>query len=685
MDMPPAAPQQHEPAAPIRIAVVLRNRLLRPSAAQKTLSASAKPFRILAERPAGLIFLPLLAVALWALTHPYPGIVGDAGVYIGRALADLDPAGVGRDMMFVHDGQSRFSLFPFLLDHLVATLGTQRTGLLLGLLAMAAWIAALARFADGYVAKPFIAIVVIFVAVLPTGYGTPWRFNFSEVLAVPRPFAEALVLAALAGLAHGRIWRGLCCLVAATLIHPLMALAGWGVFALVLSREDRRWCAAFVGAALLLGIGAAAGLPLLHRLAIVMDPDLKAFALSRSPLLFPSAWPLGYSGPMLAEAASLAIAASLVSGRRRLVLLAAILVGTGGIAAQALFGDHFSLLLVIQAQLWRMAWLMAALGSAALAFSALALWRQGPHGHVVLALLAAAWLTSETPEGAALFACAAVAVHLLGRRLNLPVTWAGAWLFWSIASLLALVLNVHYVIGYAGFMARIPADAPHGISYFWTRRYIAFPILALVLLLAFTRRAPRLAGGLLGVTAIFLCAAGFRFWDDRRPFQKLIDTAAHPPALMQVIASRPGEILWVDGLTEAWYLAGRPQWGSPQQGVSTVFSSELARKWRARMQFLIGEGLADKSAIVTVDIPSASDLPRLTKDNVGRLCARPDAPAWIVAPINQDTIIPPGLAAHEWRLPQPNFRMTEEPHYYAWQRIDAYAILACPRGAPELR
>lgn len=32
---------------------------------------------------------------------------------MGRALADLDPNGVGRDLMFVHDGQFGFSLFRY--------------------------------------------------------------------------------------------------------------------------------------------------------------------------------------------------------------------------------------------------------------------------------------------------------------------------------------------------------------------------------------------------------------------------------------------------------------------------------------------------------------------------------------------------------------------------------------------
>ncbi|QXX75210.1 hypothetical protein MHY1_02029 [Methylovirgula sp. HY1] len=638
----------------------------------------------MAERPIGLICLPLIALALWVLTQAYQGIVGDASVYIGRALADLDPTGVGRDMMFVDDGQSRFSIVPLLLDRLVAAFGTNTTSLLLAYTSMLAWIAALAAFAGRYVQKPFIAIVVIFVAVLSTGYGAPLRFHFAEVLAVPRPLAEALVLAALAGLASGRTWLGFAALFLASLVHPLMALAGWAIFALVLSYEDRRWRFAFVAAAALILIGAAAGMPVLHRLFTAMDPDLKAFAEYRSPHLFPTLWPIGFVGPILAQAASLAIAASFVDGRRRLILIAAILAGIGGIAAQAIFADHFSLLLVVQVQLWRLAWITAALGGAALAFCALALWRDGPRSHAVLALLALAWLTPTTPIPAGLFAGSALALHFLGRRRDLPFTWTGAAFMWGIACLVALVLNIHYLAGYIDFIARLPPAAPRSGRYFWVERYVAFPILGLVLVLAFTRKS-RLAAGVLALAAFCLCVAAFGSWDDRSAFQKMIDAGKHPPTLAQAIASRPGEILWVDGLAEAWYLAGRPQWASPEQGVSTIFSATLAHDWRARMRFLIAEGLAAKNGIATIKTASTADLPRLTKANVTHLCARPDAPAWIVAPVNKDTIIPPGLGTHEWHLPQPNFRMTEEPHNYAWHRIDAYAILACAHDAPKQR
>jgi hypothetical protein len=54
---------------------------------------------------------PLIAYSVFLLSRPYPGIVQDAYIYMGRALADLDPDGIGRDLMFVHDGQFGFSLF----------------------------------------------------------------------------------------------------------------------------------------------------------------------------------------------------------------------------------------------------------------------------------------------------------------------------------------------------------------------------------------------------------------------------------------------------------------------------------------------------------------------------------------------------------------------------------------------
>ncbi|MGO9004743.1 MAG: hypothetical protein ACLQIQ_00770, partial [Beijerinckiaceae bacterium] len=593
----------------------------------------------------GTIFLPVVAAAIWALAHPYPGIVGDASLYIGRALADLDPQGLGQDLLFAHDGQSRFSIYPILVKWLVIAFGTDRAALTLVVSSMFLWVMALAVLARRFLSLRRVWVVIVFVAVLPVNYGAPLRFGFSEMIAVPRPVAEALVLLALAAFAYGRTYLTFAILVAATLIHPLMALAGWTAVGLALGLEDRRWWIA-AGAGIFIVISAAIlGVPLFDRLVTAIAPDIKAFAASRSPLLFPTLWPIAFLGPIITQIVTIAIAASLFRGRQRRLLLAATAVGLFGIGVQALFGDVLSSLLVIQAQCWRMAWLTAAIGSFALALCALELWRRDATGGIVLALLTMSWLTSDEPGLAALCGAAALTLHCTKDRFAWPVSQLSVRVVWAVACLVALLATLHYFIAYADFLAQLPAEAPHGIGYFWNKRYIAFPICAFALAVMLPQRHSRVLWGCRCGVAALLVAAVVWLWDDRTTLQRMVDTQDHPPALMHAIAGRPGSVLWIGGLQEAWYLTGRPQWASPQQGVAAVFSRDLAIAWRDRMSFLRDEGLADRNVLSSLAIPSSADLAHLSEAGVTHLCARPDAPAWIIAPLEKGAQPPAGRQA----------------------------------------
>ncbi|HEY0144983.1 MAG TPA: hypothetical protein VGB93_02255 [Methylovirgula sp.] len=625
----------------------------------------------------GGVVLCLIAIALWTLTHPFQGIAGDTNVYIGRALADLNPTGVGRDMMFVDDGQSRFSLFPFLLDHLVAALGTQTTVMMLAILAMVAWTSALAFFARHYVGWRFVPVVLIFVAVLPTFYGSIWHFGYSEVQSVPRPFAEACVLGALAALASRRALLSVALLVPATLLHPIMALAGWVVLAIVLCVKDRRWLIAAgltVAAAIIAGV---LGLPLFDRLVRLMDPDLKALAQSRSGLLFPTHWSIASYAPIVLQSATIASAARFFEGRRKLILLAVVLAGIGGIAAQSLFGDELSLELVIQAQFWRMTWLLAAIGAVSMAICAIKLIQNGRVGYLVLALLTAAWLCYLDFMMVSALCAAALVVQFSAPRLASVVTRRVVIVVWICVAAYGLLLNVLYFEQFGRFFASLPAEGPGGFTYFWNNwRYIAFPIAGGALALALAPRA-RVTWAIEGFAALALAAVAWHLWDDRSAFQKIVDRNRRPAPLEQLLAGKDGEILWLGGQTEAWFLTGRPQWASPQQGVGTIFSPKLAREWRGHMQFLIDNGLVEKEGLAISHNLSSAELPVVTAPAVGRLCARADAPAWIVAPVYEGATLPAALKAQFWTPPVPNFRMTEEPDGYVWHRISTYAVLPC--------
>jgi hypothetical protein len=73
------------------------------------------------------------------LGRPYRGIVQDPQIDIGRAVADLDPSGMGRDLMFVHVGQYAVSLFRFVARAMVALWGPAMTGEVLAVVAALAW------------------------------------------------------------------------------------------------------------------------------------------------------------------------------------------------------------------------------------------------------------------------------------------------------------------------------------------------------------------------------------------------------------------------------------------------------------------------------------------------------------------------------------------------------------------
>ncbi|MGH6867355.1 MAG: hypothetical protein ACREDA_00465, partial [Methylocella sp.] len=371
----------------------------------KTLVAAAKKSRAaipltVGLRPKDFSPIPLIVFLVFALGRPYRGIIQDPQSYIGRAVADLDPSGVGRDLMFVHDGQFGFSLFRYVARAMVALWGPAMTGEVLAVVAALAWLFAARALARQFVGGGAVWAVVIFAVLLPNAYGAPYPFGFAELKAIPRPFAEAFVLAGLAALAARRDVVCLWCLVAAALLHPIMALAGFGVFVAVLGLEDKRWfwLCACAGAVSILG--GALGLPLLDRFFKAIDPSLLSLHESRNAFLFPSLWPIESFPPLIVQTVTIAIAANLQQGRARRILAATIVVGLGGIAIAAIFGDWLSSLLVVQVQPWRTAWLMAAAGAMALGVCAVELWRRGPSGRMVLALLVLCW-TFNTSLGAA--------------------------------------------------------------------------------------------------------------------------------------------------------------------------------------------------------------------------------------------------------------------------------------------
>lgn len=654
-------------AAPAAIAPVVRRFGLR-------LGTSTTPLAVVA------------VAALFALCHPYEGLVGDSTVYVGRILADHDPAGLGRDLLFANDGQSGFSLFRCLASPLVLALGPSLAATFIAAAGSLCWLAGLIALAHGMARGRLAWAIVVIVAVLPAGYGDTGHFSFAETSAVPRPFAEAAVMAALAAILAGR-WRlAVASLAVAVTMHPIMAAPGVAVAVLLglwrLSPARRRIALAGLGACAAAGLLAAlAGVPLLERMVRVVDPDWFGMIIGRGPHLFPTRWAASALSPLLAAGATIAIAARLVAPPRRRLLVAVLGVGAASLVASVLLSDSLHLLLFVQLQMWRATWLVGVLGGCALAICMAALWSRDDAGRLVLALLAVAWLVQPTPLVTAAVAGAALLLEFGSiRRL---LTLNGRTVAWvcGLAGLAILYWAAGGILGYVAFLRALPpGDAPRLVDPI-RNALQTVPLVLLVMLwlhgpsLAPRWRLPRLALGAIG-----LGASALGLWDQRTAAARALET---PPAdFAALVADRPGAVLWLDGMSEAWFSLRRPQYMSPQQAVSIVFSRPLAMEWRRRAQRLADLGLARRSTLRPFTNAADDDRLRVTSDAVAGLCRQPDAPGTIVMPIGQGASPPGDVGAVVWTLPSPMFAYEGHASTQEWHRIEAFAAIPC-RGVPH--
>lgn len=616
--------------------------------------------------------------ALWLFTHVYAGVRLDSRIYIGRALADLSPGTVGQDLMFRHDGQSPFSVFTLLARICVGQLGPQAGAAVLAFAAMCLWFAAMTAFVHR-VAKGWLPWAMLAcVAVLPCEYGGLTIIPFGEALALPRPFAEAGVLAALAAMLDGRRLLPLALLLAASLFHPIMALCGFGVFFAVTCWEDRRWIVpvALLGVAVL--AAGALGLPLASRLFQQVDRDWLDLLHRRNPYLFTSFWPLSSWSQTAVQLTTTAIAAWLLEGRARRVYAAAAGVAVAGIAATWLFGDVLANPLVLQAQPWRALWLPAALGASGFALVAARLWRAGPDGQIVLSFLTLGWLAIGSPAGliAALMALALfTAQRRLGRLpLGRPVLVAA----WGLVLLSVAAMFVHTTLMAVQLVGLWPKQAGNLDVVVAALNLQVFIVTPLAVWLAVGRSEAQvrtLLVRLLPLSLALLAVALVRW--DRAPFDPR-PGPGYQPELVRLLAERPGPILWIDGDTEAWMLAGRPAWASEIQGASIVFARDPALAWQARMRRLLALKLIFRNVLT----PWAGDKGPIIEPSSGALsalCASPDGPAWIVAHIlNKSAPLPPNTKV--WRTSTTMYLRDGER---TWRPVDSYALTRCdgPAGA----
>jgi hypothetical protein len=144
---------------------------------------------------------------------------------------------------------------------------------------------------------------------------------------------------------------------------------------------------------------------------------------------------------------------------------------------------------------------------------------------------------------------------------------------WIFTVVVATIWNVRLF----AYLWEFAVAAPPGYNnpnFVFIRQLFAVPLGALAVYFAMAK--PRMGLLVQKGCAILLLAAFFCLWDRRPPAERMVEASHVPPDIMRLIARRQGEVLWIGGMSEAWFILGRPQWASPLQGNPAIFSSALA-------------------------------------------------------------------------------------------------------------
>ena len=625
----------------------------------------------------------IAAAAVFALNRPYAGIAGDARLYIGRGLADLDPTGIGRDIAFLNDGQSGFTIFPLAVDRLIVFLGPSGASQMLAAGGLAAWFAALVALARSIETDRGPWTIPLVVAVLPFFYGTLHLLRFSEAIAVPRPYAEAFVLAAIAAVGSKRQAWAVGLLMTATLFHPIMALAGLAVLLIVKIHNDRRWLVAAFGALGGLLVAAALGVPIASQLFARIDAEWLAVLEVRNPYLFPHLWGQNSLAPIVLQTVTIFIATKYVDRSWRVILLAALAAGVAGLALAFIAGKWLPLVLVIQLQLWRLWWLTAVLAAVAFAIILPRLWNAGGAGRTTLALLTTAWATHDQVILAAVASMGALYLHVRSNDNSFDSGSSIATYVFAAALVPVIVLWVVGINSLAAILAVMPVDHNPGYARAIATYLQPLLILAVVLGWRLADQWRSLHRPLIVAASIALSLAVLLFWDDRGPYERVLDRAERQTTLENIIPDRQGEILWLTENTETWFWLGRPNWLTRIQGSSIVFSRPLAMIFAERAKFLIDLDLAGADVLKPWSHGIAARYPTLTADRLARVCQRSDAPIAIIAPIETEVGPPAGMKASIWTAPVAKVRDIIEGESVAFQQLKTYAVFDCSNYAMQ--
>jgi hypothetical protein len=626
-----------------------------------------------------------LSFAVFLIMRPYEGIVHDARLYVGYALAPLDPNGIGLDILFQQDGQSGYSIYPVALRELVRLFGPAAAAFGSTYVALGMWFLAAWRFVPRFAGRHLdstpdsnaTAMILVLATSLHTFYGGSTTFHFAEAFASPRTLAEACVLMGMGFALERRIAVSAVWLLVALAVHPLMAIGGAAAVVLSLLPSNRmRWYVGGAGtlAACAVMLGAWFGVPL-GTLTARFDGEWQRVLQDYGSLVFLKGWePLDFARIVVHLSTAVMAYRLLGPGGRRL-LVALVFVVAVTMMLTLVGADGLNMVLIAQAQPWRVLWLLAFASAVLLGSILLSL--RGSNGStseaafrtIAACALVVAWcMVSTSPAAATLAVLAAFLWWLptLRPALVLPPGVARA------VPALTLMVLVIMAAAEASIILPIYAASPGREMLWHWPTWILAGVPRFVVACAV---APALVGLWMGfirqpwslvAAGALTLALGFAL-DSRTRYQQSMEESLDT-RLVHAPSQNAGPILWPDGELEPWAFLGSAGYGSIIQGTPRVFSRSLALQWGARRRQLLALEAGVKDSRYRLGMERLYHSPEVMRE----LCSSGDPPAAVAfmkAPVWAGTV-------RKVELPEPQYLPPQDPGQ-PWEVRSAAYLVTC--------
>jgi hypothetical protein len=513
-------------------------------------------------RTIAILALGLSVLAVWALQHPYGDIEHDAMLYALLALARLHPDTVSNDVFLRFGSQDHFTVFSPVFSFMVRHFDLAPAAAIMTVVSQAALYGCAWCVARRFMSPASALLGTGLLLALPGFYGSGHLFSYTEDFLTARLPAEALALGSLAAALSGRMRIALASILAAMLIHPIIASAGVVMLSLIhLAAPRPRLATTLAGTLLLVVLPAAV---MMHTGPFARFDTLWLNLVTEfTRYLFVSNWSLDdwvrVAIPIVVLLLGCLFAVQPVL---RMVCACAIVCACSGVALTWIWCDLLQAILPTQMQLWRWVWMTA-----------------------VLSVLLSPLIATECWEsGSALQRAALVFIGS------------------------ALLLRADSGAAFALLFAVMSAGLARWHTQFKYGRYIligAFALLAFALGLGIADGLP---------TALLLACALFAVWalGERLQSTPWKTSALAAAAAVACLAVAPGaarswtrfqftsamqtrfapwrerlpvqaEVLWPESPVGVWYLLDRPSYWSAPQMAGFVFSRPAAVKLARRL------------------------------------------------------------------------------------------------------